>query len=264
MLHKQDRKKVAKNHKTREKAKSHNFEAHWLLRQTPTRCIGQIQSIDGSNLKGARLNGRSRSRLGSGLRKILQFGSGRRLLRDSLLNVGDDSLQLFKTTILLLDFAAESLNFVVQIDSVLISLRHVSEISDGRRVVATLHSSNRERGGTDALNTIKFGGAVPRHINHGGSFVIVHVATAKMFAQIFLARKSVASAAVAIRVWAHQGLLSVGIFLVHFALVTKETTRVGETLDLVAVWFITLVGTIMFIHMFAKVMLVLGALKRQR
>lgn len=186
------------------------------------------------------------------------------MLRDSLLNVGDDSLQLFKTTILLLDFAAESLNFVVQIDSMLVSLRHISEISDGGRVVATLHSSDRERGGTDALDTIKFGRAVPRHINHWGSFVIMHVATAKMFAQIFLARESVASAAVAISVRAHQGFLSVGVLLVNLALVTKETTRVGETLDLVAVWFITLVGTIMFIHMFAKAMLVLGALKRQQ
>ena len=162
-----------------------------------------------------------------------------------------------------MDFAAESLNFVVQIYSVLIGLRHISEISNGRRVVTALHSSDGERGGTDTFDTIKFGGAVPRHINHGGSFIIVHVATTKMFTQIFLARKSVASAAVAISVWAHQGLLSVGVFLVNFALVTEETTRVGETLDLVTVWFITLVGTIMFIHVFAKVMLVLGALKIQ-
>ena len=48
----------------------------------------------------------------------------------------------------------------------------------------------------------------------------MHVAAAKMFAQIFLARESITSAAVAISVWAHQGLLGVGVFLVNFALVT--------------------------------------------
>jgi hypothetical protein len=167
-----------------------------------------------------------------------------------------------EAAILLLDFAAESLNFVVQIDSVLIGLRQVLEISNRRRIVATLHSSDRERRGADTLDTFKVGGAVPGgHINHWGGFIIVHVATAKMFSQVLLARESVASAAVAIAVRAHQGLLGVGVFLVNFALVAQETTRVGETLDLVTVWFITLVGTIMFIHVLARVWLVLAHYK---
>jgi hypothetical protein len=156
-----------------------------------------------------------------------------------------------EAAILLLDFTTESLNFIVQVDSMLIGLRHVSEISDRRGLVAALNSSNREGGGTDAFDTIKFGGTFPRHIDHRGSFVIVHVAAAKMFPQIFLARESIASTAVAVSVWTHQGLLGIGIFLVNFALVAKETARVSETLDLITVWFITLVGTIMFIHMFA-------------
>jgi hypothetical protein len=48
----------------------------------------------------------------------------------------------------------------------------------------------------------------------------VHVAAAKMLAQVLLACESISSAAVAIIVWAHQSLLGIGVFLVHLALVT--------------------------------------------
>jgi hypothetical protein len=205
------------------------------------------------------LNRSSSCRLRSVLRQILQFGCRGRLLRDSLLDSGDDSLQLLEATILLFDLATESLNFMVQVDTVLVRARQTWEVSDGWRGVTALHSSRRKGGGTDALDTVEFGGAIPTHINHGRSFIIMHVAATEMFPQVLLARETVAGAAVAVGVWAHQGLLGVCVFLVDFALVAQETTGVGETLDLVAVGFKTFVRTIMFVHVFAKSALVFGA-----
>lgn len=69
--------------------------------------------------------------------------------------------------------------------------------------------------------------------------------------QVLLARKSMARAAVAVGVWAHQGLLGIDVLLVYFALVSKQPTGVCESLDLVAARFHALVRSIMFIHVFA-------------
>jgi hypothetical protein len=184
----------------------------------------------------------------------LRFGG--RLVRHSLLKAGDDSLQLLKATILLLNLTTQSFNFVVQVDSVLISL---GKFSIGR-VVAALHASRRQGGGTDAFNAFKFR-AIPRWQinNHRRTFFIVHVATAKMFSEVFLARETMAGAAVAVGVRAHKCLLGIGVFLVDFALVAQETARVGETLNLVAVRLIALVGAIMFIHVFADITLAFSA-----
>jgi hypothetical protein len=41
----------------------------------------------------------------------------------------------------------------------------------------------------------------------------VHVATAQVLSKIFLARESVAGAAVAIGIWTYQGLLGVVLFV---------------------------------------------------
>ena len=73
-----------------------------------------------------------------------------------------------------------------------------------------------------------------------------------MLSKIFLARESVAGAAVAIGIWAHQGLLCVVVLLVYFALVAQKTTRIGEALDLVAAGFVAFVRAVMFIHVFAE------------
>jgi len=182
-------------------------------------------------------------------------------MRHSLLKAGDDSLQLLESTVLFLDLTAQSLNFIVQIGSILIGLGKISEVSVGR-FVAPLHTSDGQGGGTNAFNTLKFR-AIPRHVNNNSrTFIAMHVATAKMLSEVLLARETIAGAAVAIGVRAHECLLGIGVFLVDFALVAQETARVGETLDLVAVRFIAFVGAIMFIHVFARVALVFGASRR--
>lgn len=78
----------------------------------------------------------------------------------------------------------------------------------------------------------------------------MHVATTKMFFQILLARKSVAGAAVAVRIWAHQRFPRIHVLLVDFALVPKQATGIREALDLIAAWLKAFVGAIMFIHVF--------------
>jgi hypothetical protein len=184
----------------------------------------------------------------------LDFRLGGGLVRQSLLKTSNNSLQLLEATILLLNLTAQSLNFMVQVDSVLIGLGKFIV----RRFMAALHTSRRQGWGTDAFNTFKFG-AIPRQVNHHRStFFTVHVAAAKMFPEVFLARETMAGAAVAIGIRTHECLLGIGVFLVNFALVAQETTGVGETLDLIAVRLIALVRAIMFVHMFADIVLVFG------
>lgn len=72
-----------------------------------------------------------------------------------------------------------------------------------------------------------------------------------MFTEVLLARESIAGAAVAIGVGAHEWFLGIGILLVDFALMTEKAARVSESLNLVAVRLVALVRAIMFIHMFA-------------
>jgi hypothetical protein len=131
-----------------------------------------------------------------------------------------------------------------------------------RGIVATLHASRRQGGGTDGLNTLKFG-AIPRHIdNNRRTFIAMHMTTAKMLSEVLLAREPITGAAVAIAVRAHKCLLGISVLLVDFTLVAQETARVGEALDFVAVGFIALVGAVMFIHVFTGVALVFGAARR--
>lgn len=73
-----------------------------------------------------------------------------------------------------------------------------------------------------------------------------------MFSKVLLARESISCAAVTVGVRAHERFLGVSIFLVYFALVAKETPRVGESLDFVTTRFVAFIGTVMFVHMFAK------------
>lgn len=184
----------------------------------------------------------------NGLRDRLGLGLGLGLSRlgDGLLQSGDDSLQLFQTAILLLDFAAQSLDLIVDIGTILVGL---GKIPVGR-IISALDTSGGKRVGTEIL---QFVGALPRHVDHDlrTTVVGVHVATSQMFSKVLLARESIARASVAVGVGAHQWLLGVGILLVHLALVAQETTGVGEALNLVTARFVALVGTIMFIHMFA-------------
>jgi hypothetical protein len=79
----------------------------------------------------------------------------------------------------------------------------------------------------------------------------VHVATTQVLSKIFLARKSLAGAAVAIGIGTHHGLLGLVVLLVDFALVAQEAARVGKALNLFAIRFVALVRPIVFIHVFA-------------
>jgi hypothetical protein len=137
-----------------------------------------------------------------------------------LLKAGNDSLQFLQAAILLFDLTAQALHFMVELGAVLVRLGKITVV----RIVSALDTSHRERRGTDTLDTLdalQLSCAVPRHVHDKrGVFVTVHVAAAKMLAQVLLACESIASTAVAIVVWAHQGLLGIGVFLVHLALVT--------------------------------------------
>jgi uncharacterized membrane protein YphA (DoxX/SURF4 family) len=79
----------------------------------------------------------------------------------------------------------------------------------------------------------------------------VHVSAAKMFLQVLLTRETIPCTAVAVGVWTHQWLFGIDVLFVNFALVSQKPTRVCESLNLVTPWFQTLVGTVMFIHVFA-------------
>lgn len=79
----------------------------------------------------------------------------------------------------------------------------------------------------------------------------MHVASTKVLLQVLLARKSMACAAVAVGVWAHQGLLGIDVLLVYFALVSQQAAGVCKSLNLIATRFHALVRSIMFIHVFA-------------
>lgn len=77
------------------------------------------------------------------------------------------------------------------------------------------------------------------------------MATAQVLSKIFLARESVAGAAVAIRIWTQYGFLSVIVLLLDLALVAREATRVGKALNLVSTRLGALIRPILFIHVFA-------------
>lgn len=79
----------------------------------------------------------------------------------------------------------------------------------------------------------------------------MHVAPPEMLLEVLLARKPVSGTAVAVGIRTHQGFLCVDVFLVDFALVSKQATGVCETLHFVASWFHAFIGSIVFIHVFA-------------
>jgi hypothetical protein len=173
---------------------------------------------------------------------------GHRRLRNGLLEIGDDALQLLQAAILLLDLATQSLDFVVEIITILIG---IGEVAVGR-IVSALKAGGWEGVGANALQLV---GTFPWHVNEDGggrALISVHVATAQVLSKVFLACKPVAGTAVAIGVGAHQGLLGVVVLLVHFALVAQETARVGEALNLIATGFVAFVRAIVFVHVFAR------------
>jgi hypothetical protein len=99
---------------------------------------------------------------------------GHRRLRNGLLEISNDALQLLQTAILLLNLTAQSLNFVVKVVAVLIG---IWELAVGR-IVSALKTGGREGVGA---NTLQFVGAFPWHINKDRTrwaLISVHVATA--------------------------------------------------------------------------------------
>lgn len=72
-----------------------------------------------------------------------------------------------------------------------------------------------------------------------------------MLLQVLLARESMARAAIAVGIWAHQRLLGIDVFLVYFALVSQQATGVCKSLNLIAARFHALIWSVMFIHVFA-------------
>jgi hypothetical protein len=173
---------------------------------------------------------------------------GQRRLRKCLLEISDNTLQLLQAAILLLNLPAQPLDFVVEIIACLIDFRKVTI----GRIVSALLTGGGERVGANALQLV---GSLPWHVNKDRgcwALISVHMTTAQVLPKVLLASKPVAGAAVAIGIWAHQGLLCVIVLLVHFALVAQETARVGEALDLVAARFVTFVRAVMFVHVFAE------------
>lgn len=166
-------------------------------------------------------------------------------LRHGLLETGDDALQLLQATILLLDFTAQPLQLAVQIDTVLICLGKLGVSVGG--VLPLDAGSGRQGRGAHALEVIA---TLPRHVDDKGAVVWVHVAATEVLTQVLLTRKSIASAAVAVGVRAHQRLLGIGVLLVHLALVAQEAARVREALDLIAAGLEAFVGAIVFVHVF--------------
>lgn len=72
-----------------------------------------------------------------------------------------------------------------------------------------------------------------------------------MLLQVLLPRKPISSAAVTVGIGTHERLFGIRVLLVHLTLVPQQTTRVGETLYLVATRFHALVRSIMFVHVLA-------------
>lgn len=71
-----------------------------------------------------------------------------------------------------------------------------------------------------------------------------------MFLQVLLASETIPCTAVAVGVWTHQWLFGIDVLFVNLALMSQKPTRVCEPLNLVTPWFQTLVGAVMFIHVF--------------
>jgi hypothetical protein len=152
------------------------------------------------------------------LRK-LRVVFGHRRLREGLLEIGDDALQLLQAAILLLNLATQSLHFVVKIVAILIG---IGEVTVGRIIESALETTSGREG--VGANTFQLAGAFPWHVNKDGgcrALISVHVATAQVLSKVLLAREPVAGAAVAIGIRTHQGLLRVVVLLMNFALVAQ-------------------------------------------
>lgn len=165
-----------------------------------------------------------------------------------MLKISDNTLQLLQAAVLLLNLPTQPLDFVVEIIARLIDFRKVTV----GRIMSALLTGGRERVGTNALQLV---GSLPWHVNKDRScwvLISVHMTTAQVLPKVLLASKPVAGAAVAIGIWAHQGLLCVIVLLMHFTLVAQKTARVGKALDLVAARFVTFIRAVMFVHVFAE------------
>lgn len=92
----------------------------------------------------------------------------------------------------------------------------------------------------------------------------MHVSAAKMFLQVLLASETIPCTAVAVGVWTHQWLFGIDVLFVNLALMSQKPTRVCEPLNLVTPWFQTLVGAVMFIHVFATGRDALALIRRVR
>lgn len=73
-----------------------------------------------------------------------------------------------------------------------------------------------------------------------------------MFLEILLASKTAAGVSLAGRLWTEQLLASAAVHLVHFALVTKQTTAIGETEELRTLLAVTAIWAFVFIHVLAS------------
>lgn len=71
-----------------------------------------------------------------------------------------------------------------------------------------------------------------------------------VLSKILLPCEAGARATLAICERAEEALLGSTVHLVYFALVTQKSTAVGEALELLASFDETLVGSVMFVHMF--------------
>ena len=169
-------------------------------------------------------------------------------LRDSLLQACDNPLQLLQSTVLLLGLTSKSLEFVTHIDAILlIDL----EVKSGVFDVVALPLSSRKSRKRRSSHAIHLGRRNDRKVR-GRAILCMHMAATKMFLQILLTREPVASTAVAVDIGAHQRLLDGRVFLVDFALVAEETTRVRESLNFITSGLEALVGTIMLVHVFTE------------
>lgn len=75
------------------------------------------------------------------------------------------------------------------------------------------------------------------------------MASANVFIQILLPSKALASVSIAVGIRTKERCFGGTVLLVHFALVTEKSSRIGEALKLLAARLRALVGPLVFIHM---------------
>jgi hypothetical protein len=76
-----------------------------------------------------------------------------------------------------------------------------------------------------------------------------HMASTNVFIQVLLTSETLASVSIAVGIRTKERCFSGAVLLVHFALVTEKSSRIGEALKLLAARLGALVGPLVFIHM---------------